>query len=456
MFEFVTAAVRNVPGVGDCEFVRAHEEPSLGDEPAVAVDTGERYVIDIRTINGNYGRAVLRVEDRSIFSEFETAVHNFASSIALRLENLAHQARLEAEVARKTVELEMNQAFLQSIIDDTADVVTVVEPDLTIVRANPAAEEMARRHTGTVEVPPVVGRTCHDVFFGLDRPCPACPARLALEHRVPQSRIAPFPDAEHPVRWYDTSASPVLDARGDVVYLIEAARDVTELKHLQDDLRRSADDKELLLREIHHRVKNNLNMVISLLRLQFADNPDASVQQSVTTAIERIRSMSLVHQFLYQSDTQSSIDFGGFVRQVVDRLSQTYPVGSAVGFEVDIADIAVGIAAAAPVSLIVNELVTNALKYAFPAGKTGTITVTTAPAGENEIELVVGDDGVGLPAGFDVRSARSLGMQLVAGLTDQMHGEISVSGEAGTRFAIRFPRAGISSTLSASPAREGT
>ena len=448
MFEFVTAAVRNVPGVADCEFVRSHEEPT------VTGDTGERYVIDIRTINGNYGSAVLRLYDRDAFSEFETAVHNFASSIALRLENLAHQARLEAEVARKTADLEMNQAFLESVIDTTVDVVTVMEADFTIVRANPAAEEMARRHSGAADVPPVVGRKCHEVYFGLDQPCPACPARDALEQLVPQSRIVPFPDAEHPVRWYDTSVSPVLDSRGDVVYLIESARDVTELKHLQDDLRRSADDKELLLREIHHRVKNNLNMVISLLRLQFADNPDSGVQQSVAAAIERIRSMSLVHQFLYQSDTQSSIDFGGFVRQVVDQLSETYPVGRAVSFDVDIADIPVGITAAAPVSLIVNELVTNALKYAFPAGRTGTITVTTAPAGEDQIELVVGDDGVGLPPGFDVRSARSLGMQLIAGLTDQIQGEISVSGEIGTRFAIRFPRDGVSGALPGRTPRE--
>lgn len=238
-------------------------------------------------------------------------------------------------------------------------------------------------------------------------------------------------------------------------YVIEAGRDVTELKQLQDDLRRSAEDKKLLLREIHHRVKNNLNMVISLLRLQFADKREPSVQESVDAAVERIRSMSLVHEFLYQSDTQSSIDFQGFVRHVVDQLSGAYPVGDAVSFDVHIADIPVGITAAAPVSLIVNELVTNALKYAFPAGRTGTITVATTPLDGERIELVVSDDGVGLPDGFDLRSTRSLGMQLVAGLTDQMHGDISVSSDHGARFAIRFPRSGFTPVAPARTDRKG-
>ncbi|MFW6232357.1 MAG: hypothetical protein ACOC37_04815 [Spirochaetota bacterium] len=134
MFEFVAAAVTNVPGVVGCEFVGASDEPAMGDEPlhpgatpAEPDGAVESQVIDIRTMHGSYGRAILHLDDRSAFSEFETAVHNFASSIALRLENLDHQARLEEEVARARA--------------DTPDNSTAI------------------------------GRRCHEVFFGLDEPC---------------------------------------------------------------------------------------------------------------------------------------------------------------------------------------------------------------------------------------------------------------------------------------------
>lgn len=205
------------------------------------------------------------------------------------------------------------------------------------------------------------------------------------------------------------------------------------------ELEQTIADKELLLREIHHRVKNNFSMVTSLLRLQFGDFTDEHVRRAVGASIERISSMSLVHQFLYQSDTQSSIDFHSFVDHVIEELIASYGTGGNVDIVRDIGDVSVGINIAAPVSLIINELVTNALKYAFPENRGGTIRIETTRVPPEHTRLLVSDDGVGLPDSFDIDTSDSLGMQLIKRLTAQIQGTLDVWVEEGTTFVVTFP-----------------
>lgn len=393
----------------------------------------------MRTARKRYGFLTLELTDRKEFESFETGVHNFAGALTLRLENLEYQSHLEERVREKTAELEINQAFLASIIDQSGDYITVVDTDFNVIRANPAATQLAQGQGTLPDSGALAGAKCYSVFFGRGRPCKACAARDAIESGTGKHHLIAYPNAERPERWVDISGYPITDSTGDVQYVIEVGREVTELKELQESLAKTLAEKELLLREIHHRVKNNLNMAVSLLRLQFDGFTDEAVHDAVTVTIDRIESMSLVHQFLYQSDSQSSIDFRGFVERVVDGMSGTYEVGIGVRIVREIADIPVEINIAVPVSLIVTELVTNALKYAFPSGE-GTIRIRTRSLPENRVELSVQDDGVGLPAGFDPATSGGLGMQIVHGLTDQIRGTVEVTSEKGTTVVVTFPR----------------
>jgi len=438
MVDFVAEAIRGVPGVADCRF-RLASAMDACSRPDIA-DT--EYAIEMSTGRRNYGWMVLTVEDETGFDAFKAPLHNFANSIAMRLENLEYQNRLEERVREQTAELELSRAFLQSVVDQTADFISVIDPHYTIIRANPAAEAIGRFADGAPGEPvSLEGSKCYAVFFGRATPCADCPVPEAVKGRGTRSTVVPYPNESDPVRWYDISATPLFDEAGRITRILEVGRDVSAMQRMQDELRETAEEKELLLREIHHRVKNNLTMAVSLLKLQFGGFTDERVHAALDASVERIQSMSLVHQGLYQSERQDSIDFRTFVKQIVERLSTTYPIGDAVRVLAEIGDVPVGIETAIPVSLIINELVTNALKYAFPSGRAGVIRVS-ARALETDVELVVRDDGVGLPRGFRMEETDSLGMRLVLGLAQQIGGTVSASSDTGTVFRVVFPRSG--------------
>lgn len=410
-------------------------------------ETENIYRVDLTTGESSQGTSILQLEDREVFQVFEAAIHNFSNAVAMRLENLEYQHSLEEQVSRQTRELEVNRAFLESIIDESDDLISVVDRDLKIIRVNPAAARvMAEREGQAPGALRLEGRGCHELFFGSNSPCKDCPAIEAIESGEPHNRIVPFPDPEHPQRWFDVSSYPMRDGEGELLYVVEVGRDITARKQLEDRLRQSLEDKELLLREVHHRVKNNLNMASSLLRLQFSDFEDPGVREAVDASLERLDSMSLVHEFLYRSDTQRGIDFPSFIERIVEQLTRTYALREEVRIHADIADIPVDMDTAVPVSLIVTELVTNSLKYAFPGGSSGTVSITTRAVDNNLLELVVADDGIGLPEGLDPESATSLGLQLVQGLSRQIDASLLYgtprrgTGQAGTSVTLRFPR----------------
>mgnify|MGYP006275398583 CR=1 FL=1 len=398
------------------------------------------YELELRTARSDFGALVLTLHNRESFDLFEAAVHNFANIVAMRLENLEYRNHLEELVRKQTEEIETNRAFFESIFDQTGDISAVVDLECRVVRANAAALRHAHDHgPPAATLDELVGHKCHEVLPGLCAPGIVYSAEPASWSGTTQSQVIPIPSQEHPRKWIYVSDFPVVGSSGKVRFILKVGRDVTELKTLEADLTKALAEKDLLLREIHHRVKNNLNMAVSLLRLQFGGFADESVQEALTTAADRIHSMSLVHQSLHRSETQERIGFREFVDGVVAELSSTYGVGGQVRIERDIADIAVGVNLAVPVSLIITELITNALKYAFPRGS-GTVRIRIQPVSEAMVELSVEDDGIGLPEGFDSRRCESLGMQILYGLTQQIGGTLELSGNGGTSAVVTFPR----------------
>jgi len=203
-------------------------------------------------------------------------------------------------------------------------------------------------------------------------------------------------------------------------------------------IRTTLKERETLLKEIHHRVKNNMQVISSLLSLQAAQATEPETIDMFSESQRRIRSMALIHEKLYRSGSLAEIDFGDYVESLVGELLRMYnvPLG-VITTTVEIENVQLGVDAAIPCALIINELVSNSLRYAFPDGRTGGVTVALQRSNE-AYTLTVADDGVGFPADVDFRATDSLGMQLVVTLVNQLEGTIELNRENGTAFVISF------------------
>jgi two-component sensor histidine kinase len=214
--------------------------------------------------------------------------------------------------------------------------------------------------------------------------------------------------------------------------------DITAQKRVEQDLQNSLREKEALLQEVHHRVKNNLQIISSLLDLQALTIAESQAQAVFIEAQRRIRAIALVHDQLYHTQTMAQIDFEAYVRTLVEYLQQSFFSEAArVTLEIAIDSIWLDANAAIPCGLIINELVTNAFKHAFPDGRVGTIRIACSTAPNGQIVLSVADNGIGLPAPADRRSG-VLGLKLVGTLTRQLHGLLTLENQHGTVAIVAF------------------
>ena len=216
-------------------------------------------------------------------------------------------------------------------------------------------------------------------------------------------------------------------------------RDITERIRAEEEIRATLREKEALLQEIHHRVKNNLQVVASLLALQARSVADDSTRKMFEESHNRIHSMALLHENLYRSSDLSRIAFAGYVQSLANHLFRYYEIDKHVLLKVDVDDIYLNLDAAIPCGLIINELVSNSLKHAFPAGRSGTVRIALHKRPGSQAELEVADDGVGFPG--PISSAQSLGLRLVRMLADQLNGRIELHSPPGASVRLTFPLA---------------
>jgi PAS domain S-box-containing protein len=218
------------------------------------------------------------------------------------------------------------------------------------------------------------------------------------------------------------------------------ARDITERKRAEDTIKASLAEKEVLLKEIHHRVKNNLQIISSLLKLQVKHIGDAEAVESLRQSRDRIGSIALIHEKLYRSKDLARVDFPEYVRDLVASLFRSYGMSSTdIKLRVNVGDVRMSIDRAIPCALIINELVANSLEHAFPEGKKGEICVELVVEHNEMLKLTVADNGIGLPEGLDPMAAETLGLELVETLAAQLGGQVACESRAGTAFTIIFP-----------------
>jgi two-component sensor histidine kinase/sensor domain CHASE-containing protein len=217
-------------------------------------------------------------------------------------------------------------------------------------------------------------------------------------------------------------------------------QEIDERKRVEEQIKASLKEKEVLLKEIHHRVKNNLQIISSLLKLQCA-----SIEEKQTLAIfresqNRIESMALIHEQLYESKDLSGIDFAKYIHNLVANLFCAYEVSTNnINFKIDISKVILDINAAIPCGLIINELIANSLKYAFPSNQKGEVGINFFSS-DSKFVLAIKDDGIGFPKDLDYLNTQTLGLQLVVALTEQLEGEIELNNVQGTEFKITFSK----------------
>jgi PAS domain S-box-containing protein len=241
------------------------------------------------------------------------------------------------------------------------------------------------------------------------------------------------------VRWVHVRSSPMFSSQGELVGHVGTVEDITDRRTVEMQLRTSLQEKEVLLKEIHHRVKNNLQMVSSLLNLQASFIQDPDVLTPFRESQQRVRAMALIHEKLYQTESLASVRFDEYVRNLVADLLRSFsphPGTIKTRFEID--EVELEIDKVIPCALIINELVSNSIKYAFPNRIGGEIAIYFSATASKEYNLVIQDNGIGFPKELDFRNTHSLGLQLVCSLTEQLQGTIELNRSNGTAFLIHL------------------
>jgi two-component sensor histidine kinase len=239
----------------------------------------------------------------------------------------------------------------------------------------------------------------------------------------------------------DNSQEELLRALGKVTnQMIESvSREITERKQAEEHLRKSLREKEILLRELHHRTKNNMQVISSLLDLHSINIDDKNIFNIIKEVQNRIKSIALVHEKLYQAKDLSDVNLRDYITDFAHALLKSYEVSKGrISLKVDVDDIFLSLETITPCGMIISEVVSNSLKYAFPGSKKGKITIGCHSTG-GEVKLRISDNGIGLPEGLDFRNAKSLGFKLINRLAeDQLRGTVEQEGGKGTAFLIKF------------------
>jgi PAS domain S-box-containing protein len=260
-------------------------------------------------------------------------------------------------------------------------------------------------------------------------------------YRISEDREYRLRHASGEWRWVVSRGARVMDANDQFINFTGVISDITKRKAAEESLKASLAEKETLLKEVHHRVKNNMQVISSLLHLQEGRTKDKESQTVLKDSQNRIQSMALVYNKLYQSKNLANIPMTDYITELTGGLVKSYAARSSrVTVNVIPGDVSLSVDLAIPCGLVINELVTNAMKYAFPENRKGIINISLKEGNQENLVLTVVDDGVGIPADFDLVNTHTLGLKLVNSLvTDQLGGTIELDRTHGTAFKIVFP-----------------
>lgn len=347
---------------------------------------------------------------------------------------VANQAAL---VIKKNLAEELRKETERLLADSFASIqdgISILDLEMNIVRVNPVMEKWYAHAL------PLVGKKCHLAYHGKNDFCQPCPSLQTLKTLQPACEIVPRTGpGGKTTGWLELFSFPLIDHRtGRLKGVIEYVRDITERKKAEDAMLASLKEKEILLKEVHHRVKNNMQIISSLLNLQSGYLKDPEARSAIKECQNRIYSMALVHDKLYREKDLASIDFADYADKLLVHLFQVHIPGSeGLSYSVRVEAPALTVDLAIPLGLILTELVSNSLQHAFTPGRGGSLEVSLRPEGENLV-LEVRDNG----RGYEPEAQSRFGLEIVRLLSAQLGGEFRICGLAsgGTLARVSFPR----------------
>lgn len=338
------------------------------------------------------------------------------------------------ELQARTQAIQTAEAFLRNITDNLPVRIAYVDRDLKYRFVNERCCERLGRPREEI-----IGHTFEELHGQAGDPEVARQVGAALSGEKRTFEFTEKVDGRSAS--IESSLVPDIAADGTVKGFFSTGVDITERRRQRAEVERALKEKEVLLSEIHHRVKNNMQVISSLLQLQSRNIDSPEARELFEESQNRIRSMALIHEKLYQSHDFAQVDFADYVQSLVVmlRASQGEPAGHA-SIQVQAVPMTIDIDRAIPAGLILNELITNCFKHGFPDGRSGRIEVTLGSRNGDEATLAVKDNGTGVSAGFDPSSTESLGLQLVHMLADQLGGSLSFGYEHGFSCELVFTR----------------
>jgi len=319
------------------------------------------------------------------------------------------------------------------LIENQGEGTAILDLDGRFLFCNQAGEEIFGARKGEL-----IGRNLSDFT--------SAETFRAFKNQAEKRQIGEKETYEHEIlrmdgahRFLLTTTTTWLFNEGRITRLFCLFRDMTDRKNAEENLKSSLLEKEVMLKEIHHRVKNNLQVISSLLNLQSGYIEDDNFRTMFKESQDRVKTMALIHEKLYQSKDFAHINFAEYLKKLIASLTHSYKFEkkpTQLHFEME--KVFLGIDQAVPCGLVVNELISNALKHAFKNPEKGIISVIMIKKDEDEIEIIIKDNGKGLPDNFDIKQTNTLGMKLVSNLVEQLKGKLEVMSDAGAAFKILF------------------
>ena len=401
--------------------------------------------IKIRRPDGNIVDAEIKTNRITYLGKpvVEVVLHDISLQLQLEREHMRFQLEeetnreLKREIAshiRTRQRLNSNQKYTRLLLDSSIDMICACDQEGKITEFNHAGQSMFG-YTPTE----VLNKDFSVLYADADQYRSMRKIISEDENFLGEVNHIKKSGDEFPAY---ISASVLKNERGETIGMMSISRDITRIKETEEQLKRSVHEKEILLKEIHHRVKNNLQVISSILKLQTGYVKDKKTIELLNECRNRIASMAFIHATLYMTNDFANINFSEYVTNIASNLQQSYvSAGKRILLKLDVPKVFLHIDDAIPCGLIINELMSNSFKYAFLKKKKGTVGISVKVKKENII-LAIWDNGTGFPKKVDYKNTESLGLQLVISLTEQLGGKIKLEtrpGE-GTKFIIAFPK----------------
>ncbi|PKL66587.1 MAG: hypothetical protein CVV28_09290 [Methanobacteriales archaeon HGW-Methanobacteriales-1] len=456
--ELVTGYSRDqLVGTDFSDYFTDHDMAKAGYEEVFHEGFVKDYPLEIQHKNGDitpvlYNASTYKDENGQVIGVFAAArdITQLKKAEEVLKE---HMVNMEITVKKRTAELTNANVLLKAEIKERKRIENLIRDniqrmDLALESADMGVWDLDILNDDTI-------RTLeYDQIFGYESLLPEWGLKIFFEHILPedqeyvqqrfenayetnklyfQSRII---RVDKQIRWIEAFGNVYRDEKDVPIRMLGVITDITERKETEIKLINLLEEKDVLLREIHHRVKNNMQIISSLLSLESSNVFDKRDVGLFTIVQDRVKSIALIHDNLYQSEDLSSIKFEDYIKNLSSQLFSTYTRNSNIKLVTDIVDLKFNLETAIPLGLILNELISNSLKHAFSDFE-GEIFISLHHKGE-EIEVIIKDNGVGLPEDVDIKNPKKLGLQLVSSLVEQLEGTIELDRSHGTKFKIKF------------------